>query len=90
MEEKYELINFGFDEDETKLEISDNRFIANLMREQAEIIIEIFERFLKGKGVELFRGEERGRSDYYSIQEEVKDELAQLLHDAKSEFEEAV
>ena len=98
MLEEYEFIDFGFDEDEDNWEISDNRFLVNLMAERTAEIIDVIEKFLKEKGMKIPYEEKKGISgstmfsenDYYSIQEELNEVMETLLHQARSEFEEAV
>lgn len=95
MLEEYELIDFGVEEDKGKWEISDNWFLVNLMTEQAAEIMDIFERFLKEKGIKIPNEEKKGAcnpailygDDYYLMENEVKEILEEFLHQARSEFE---
>lgn len=82
--------DFWFDEDVNSWEISDNRFLVNLMTERASFIIEIFEDFLRKKGFKLFDEEEIAKSTDDSMHEVIRDQLEQLLIEARGEFEEEV
>jgi len=96
MLEEYGLSDLGIVEDKGKWEILDNRFLVNLMTEQAAEIMEIFERFLKEKWIKIPNKEKTGvcnpailyGDDYYPMENEVKEILEELLHQARSEFEE--
>lgn len=84
MLEEYEIPYYGVDE---RWEISDNRYLVNLMISQAEEIEEIFEKFLEAKGIRISFEKQFSEGDYFSLQEELMDALETLLHQARNEFE---
>jgi succinate dehydrogenase flavin-adding protein (antitoxin of CptAB toxin-antitoxin module) len=82
-------------EDEDKWDISENRFLENLMAERTAEIIDVIEKFLKEKGMKIPYEAKKdiigstmfSENDYYSIQEEIKEIMETLLHQSRGEFE---